>query len=253
VLRVQAGAGLREGHGSLQGVRGAGAVLAGGGLGEHEPGDAVRAGELGCLPAGGGDLRDGGDVDLDRAAEPGAVLSAGPLVGGEVDGDQVVLAVPGGAAAAGEGRADSRAPASGECGERVLQGGFAGSRERGQVPDVRGLRLAGGGEVVAGGGPGGEPGGEASGDGVGWEVAGRRDARQVGGDRLAGDRGGAERERAGRVAWRLCRGYGLPFPAGSAGDGDGVAAQLAGECGVAAGVPERGDLLVQAGRAKMDP
>jgi hypothetical protein len=48
-----------------------------------------RAGEPGRAPAGGGDLRGGGDVDLGGAAEPGGVPLAGPLVGGEVDGDRV--------------------------------------------------------------------------------------------------------------------------------------------------------------------
>src|SRR5260370_34017659 len=45
---------------------------------------------------------------------------------------------------------------------------------------------------------------------------------------------------------RLRGSYGLPFPAGSAGGGDAVPAQFAGERGVAAGVAEGGDLAVQA-------
>ena len=162
--------------------------------------------------------------------------------------------MPGGAAPAGDGSADGRAPAvmvPGECGERVPQGGFAGPGEGGQVPDVRGLRLAGGGEVVAGGSLGGEPGREACGDGAGREVAGGGCARQVRGDRLAGDRGGAERERPGIVLPCLRRRGWLPFPAGPAGRADAVAAQFAGECGVAAGVAEGGDLAVQAGCAQV--
>src|ERR1700724_1904452 len=102
------------------------------------------------------DVRDGGEVDLDGAAEPCAVPLAGSVVCREVNGDRVVLPVPGGAAPAGGGGADGQAPVlavAGECGERVPQGGFASSGERRQVPDVRGLRLAGCGEVVAGGGP----------------------------------------------------------------------------------------------------
>src|SRR5208282_847454 len=148
-------------------------------------------------------------------------------------------------------RADGRAPAAGERWKCVPQGGFAGSGERGQVPDVRGLRLAGGGEVVAGGGPGGEPWREAAGDGAGRQVAGGRGARQVGGDRLAADRGGAERERPGTALPRLHGRCGLPFPAGSAGGGDAVPAQLAGERGVAAGVAEGGGLAVQARAAQV--
>ncbi len=150
------------------------------------------------------DIRAGGVVDLDGAAEPCAMPLAGFLVCREVNGDRVVLAVPGGAAPAGGGGADGRAPVvtvPGECGERVPQGGFASSGESGQVMDVRGLRLAGGGEVVAGGGPGGEPWREAGGDGAGRQVAGGRGARQVGGDRLAAERGGAERERPGGNAY----------------------------------------------------
>ena len=248
---IQARAGQGERGGASPGGRPVGCLFAGGGLGEHEPGDAVLAGEPGRVPAGGDDVRGGGEVDLDGAAEPGAVPLAGPLVSGDVDGDRAALPVPGGAAPAGEGRADGRAPAAGERGERVPQGGFAGPGERGQVPDVRGLRLAGGGEVVAGGGPGGEPGREAGGDGAGRQVAGGRGARQVGGDRLAAERGGAERERPGTVLPCLRGRYGLPFPAGSAGGGDAVPAQLAGERGVAAGVAEGGDLAVQARAAQV--
>ena len=176
----------------------------------------------------------------------------GPLVSGDVDGDRAALPVAGGAAPAGEGRADGRAPAAGECWKCVSQGGFAGPGERCQVSDVRGLRLAGGGEVVAGGGPEGEPWREASSDGVGRQVAGGCGARQVGGDRLAAERGGAERERLpGIVLPRLRGRYGLPFPAGSAGGGDAVSAQLAGERRVAAGVAEGGDLAVQARAAQV--
>ena len=50
---------------------------------------------------------------------------------------------------------------------------------------------------------------------------------------------------------RLRGSYGLPFPAGSAGGGDAVPAQLAGERGVAAGVAEGGDLAMQARAAQV--
>jgi len=81
---VEAGAGQGERRSASPGIRASGGALAGGGLGEHEPGDAVLAGELGRFLAGGGDVRGRGDVDLDDAAEPGAVPSAGPLVSGNV-------------------------------------------------------------------------------------------------------------------------------------------------------------------------
>ena len=177
--------------------------------------------------------------------------SAGPLVSGNVDGDRVALPVQGGAALAGEGRTGGRAPVGGERGERVPQGGFAGPGGRGQVPGVCGLRLAGGGEIVAGGGPGGEPWREAAGDGVGRQVAGGRHPCEVRGDGLAAERDGAERERPGTVLLRLRGSYGLPFPAGSAGGGDAVPAEFAGERGVAAGVAEGGGLAVQARAAQV--
>src|SRR5207245_156841 len=55
----------------------------------------------------------------------------------------------------------------------------------------------------------------------------------------------------GTVLPRLRGSYGLPFPAGSAGGGDAVPAQLAGERGVAAGVAEGRDLAVQPGAAQV--
>ena len=126
-------------------------------------------------------------------------LTAGPLVCGVVDRDRVALPSPRGAARAGKCGTDWRAAAGpgAERGQRVPQDGFAGPGGRGQVLYVRGLRLAGGGEVVAGGSTGGEPGREACGDDADRQVAGGCGARKVRGDRLAGDRCGAERERPG--------------------------------------------------------
>ncbi len=115
---VQGRAGQGERRGAAPGIRPAGRLLPGGGLGEHEPGDAVLAGEPERLLAGGDDVRGRGDVDLDGAAEPGAVPFAGPLVRLQVDGDQLVLPVPGGAALAGGSGAERRAPVVTVPGER---------------------------------------------------------------------------------------------------------------------------------------
>jgi hypothetical protein len=69
-------------------------LLAGGRLGEHERGDAVLPGEAGSVLAGADDVRGGGQVDLEGAAEPGAVPCAGPLVRGDVDRDRLALPCP---------------------------------------------------------------------------------------------------------------------------------------------------------------
>ena len=174
----------------------------------------------------------------------------GPLVSGDVDGDRAGLPVPGGAAPAGEGRADGRAPAAGERGSvcrravslvpvsaaRCLMSAGCGwpVAARSSHAAARAANQGGRQAVMALAGS--------------WLAAA---VRQVGGDRLAAERGGAERERPGTVPPRLRGSYGLPFPAGSAGGGDAVPAQLAGERGVAAGVAEGGGLAMQARAAQM--
>ena len=133
---IQAGIGHGKRRGAPPAVRARGRLVAGGRFGEHEPGDAVVQGEPGRVPAGGDDVRGGGEVDLDGAAEPGAVPSAGPLVSGMRTGTgsccpcraaqrrQAMVARVG-------GRPSSRCR---RVRERVPQGGFAGPGERGQVP-----------------------------------------------------------------------------------------------------------------------
>ena len=159
-IQAGIGHGKRRGAPPASRVASAGRLLACGRFGEHEPGDAVPAGETGGLPACGDNVRGGGDVDLDGAAEPGSVPFAGPLVGREANGDGVVLPVPGGAAPAGDGGADGRAPVRampGECGERMPERVLADAGERGQASGVAGLQQSRFRDVVAGGGPDSEP------------------------------------------------------------------------------------------------
>jgi hypothetical protein len=84
-----------------------------------KPRDAVAAGEPEGVLVSVKDLRDGGEINLDGAAEPDPVPDAGPLVRRQAvrgpDGWAVVV-VP-----------------AGKRGKRMLQGGFADPGERGQV------------------------------------------------------------------------------------------------------------------------
>jgi len=212
----------------------------------------VLAGEPGGAAGSGDDVRGRGDVDLDGAAEPCPVPLAGPLVCREVNGDRVVLPVPGDAALAGGGGAEGRAPVvmvPGECGKRMPEGVLGDAGERGQAACAAGLRQTGFRDVVAGGGPGGEPRRQDIGDRAERQVIRGGRPGEVGGDGLAGDRGDTGREDRGPLF--ACGGDGLPGLAGPAGGGDAVAAELAGERGVASGVAEGGDLAVQPGAAQV--
>ncbi len=213
----------------------------------------MLAGDAGGLPACADDLRGGCEADLGGAAEPGAVPFACSAVCREVNGNRVVVSVPGGAVPAGDGDADGRAPVvtvPGECGERVPERGFGDAGERGQAPGVTGLQQSRFGDVVAGGGPDGEPWRQDIGDRAEREVVRGCRPGQVRGDRLARQRRGADRKGCGPLF--AGGGDGLPGLAGAAGDGDAVAAEFAGERGVAAGVAQGGDLAVQPGPAQME-
>ena len=222
---VQSEVGESERCSAPPGVWPAGRLLAGCGLGEHQPGDAVFTGELGRFVAGGGDVRCRGDVDLGGAAEPGAVPCAGPLVRRRWTGTGSCCPCRAAqrrqAAVARSGRRpSSRCPASAGSAWRSAASVVPASMARQRAspgcssPVSRCRRRRR---------PGPRTRGAARGDRAERQVAAGGHACEVGGDRLPGKRGDADGETPGPGMLVLGECDRFPWPAGPAGDADPVA------------------------------